>query len=140
MYSAIDIETIRVSAERDTCGFLERTEYQARLTHIPQNAPTRRRELLGAALLLTATMAPDAHAAAREAMDVLGVSGDIELYQSEGRADTARLALHGSPIGVEFVGGYLASLDHGGLLAQGEPQLYESPKFHIAQTSPGLHR
>src|SRR5262249_13526346 len=41
-----------------------------------------------------------------------------ELFQSSGHGvDTARLVLHGGPIGVEFMGGYLDRLDHEGLLA-----------------------
>ena len=69
------------------------------------------------ALLLTDTIAPEACGAAREAMRTLGVDDEIELFQSPSAIGTARIALHGGPVGVEFMGDYLSSLDRGGLLA-----------------------
>lgn len=113
----IDVEIIRASAELSAFAFLESTEPQARKTFQRQNVAETRRRLLSGALLLSDAMAPQANAAAREAMNRLGVDGAIELYQTKSRMDTARLALDGDPIGVEFLGNYLAELDAGGLLA-----------------------
>src|SRR4051794_30665347 len=108
----VDVERIRVSAERAAYASLAREDIGSQLAYVPQNGVARRRELLASALLLTGTMAPEAHAAARDAMAALGVDDTIELFQSSGRGvDTARLALYGGPIGVEFIGGYLGSLD-----------------------------
>jgi hypothetical protein len=119
VYTArFDVERIRVSVERSAYAALESEERGAIDRYVPEDATTRRRALLANALLLTETMAPDPYAAAREAMAALGVEDRIELFQSSGDgADAARLVLHGDPIGVEFIGGYLDRLDHGGLLA-----------------------
>ncbi|MDB4946982.1 MAG: hypothetical protein JWP97_6516 [Labilithrix sp.] len=114
----VDIERIRVSAERDAYAALEREQGLAMRRHVPQDAPARRRALLSNALLLSETMAPEAHEAARAAMTALGIDDRVELFQSAGHGvDTARLVLYGQPIGVEFIGGYLDGLDRGGLLA-----------------------
>ncbi|HEY8090066.1 MAG TPA: hypothetical protein VIF09_19530, partial [Polyangiaceae bacterium] len=115
---SIDVERLRVSAERDACTWLERDDRRARVMYTPQHGPSRRRQLLGNALLLTESMAPEAYASGRDAMAALGVEDTIELFQSGGHGtDTARLALYGDPIGIEFIGGYLASLDPAPLLA-----------------------
>jgi len=114
----VDVEQIRVSAEHAAYARLAREDLGSQLAHVPQNGSAKRRELLANALLLTQTMAPDAYDAAREAASALGVDDTIELFQSSDRGvDAVRLALYGSPIGIEFIGGYLASLDRGGLLA-----------------------
>lgn len=114
----VDIERIRVSAERDAYAALEREQGAAMHRYVPQDVTVSRRALLANAMLLTETMAPDAHEAARAAMTALGVDDRFELFQSAGQGvDTARLVLYGHPIGVEFIGGYLDRLDHGGLLA-----------------------
>jgi hypothetical protein len=48
----------------------------------------------------------------------LKASAMIELFRSGGHGtDTVRLVLYGEPIGIEFIGGYLASLDRAPLLA-----------------------
>jgi hypothetical protein len=114
----VDIERIRVSAEREAYAALECEQRAAMRSYAPQDVTPARRALLSTALLLTETMAPDAHKAARAAMTALGVEDRVELFQSGGHGvDTARLMLYGHPIGVEFIGGYLDRLDHGGLLA-----------------------
>ncbi|HEX7602211.1 MAG TPA: hypothetical protein VF316_11425 [Polyangiaceae bacterium] len=116
--ASVDIERVRVPAEREVYPGLERDERGAHTMHVAQDGATTRRELLSTALLLTDTMAPEAYAAARDAMAALGVEDTIELFQSDSRGmDTARLALCGNPVGVEFMGGYLGCLDRGGLLA-----------------------
>jgi hypothetical protein len=115
---AIDIERVRVPAERVACRRLEREARNARALFVQQDGAARRRELQSTALLLTEAMAPNAYAAAREAMAAIGIQDRIELYQSGGRGtDTVRLVLYGNPLGIEFIGGYLAQLDHGALLA-----------------------
>jgi hypothetical protein len=115
---SIDVEHLRVSAERDACARLERDDPRARALYAPLPGASKRRGLLGNALLLTESMAPEAYAAARDAMASLGVENTIELFQSAGHGvDTARLVLDGDPIGIEFIGGYLASLDRASLLA-----------------------
>jgi hypothetical protein len=114
----VDIERVRVAAERDAYALLEREERAAIGRYAPQDVATKRRALLANALLLTETMAPEAHDAAREVLSALGVDDRVELFQSSGHGiDTARLVLDGGPIGVEFLGGYLDRLDRGGLLA-----------------------
>jgi hypothetical protein len=114
----VDVERIRVPAERDAYVALEREERGAMSSHVAQDVTAKRRAILSNALLLTETMAPDAYDAAREALAALGVEDRVELFQSGGNGvDTARLVLYGHPIGVEFIGGYLDSLDRGGLLA-----------------------
>jgi hypothetical protein len=114
----IDIERVRVSAERQAYERLRLDNGTKALpTFTPQNVAAARRELLTRTLLLSDTMVPEAYGAARAAMQTLGLDDRIELFQSPGAWDTARLALHGDPIGVEFIGSYLASLDCGGVLA-----------------------
>lgn len=116
--AVVDVERIRVAAERTAYAALAREEGLAKLRHVPQDVDAKRRALVSGALLLTETMAPEAYEAARTAMTALGVDEEIELYQSRGHGtDTARLVLYGNPVGVEFLGGYLDELDHGGLLA-----------------------
>jgi hypothetical protein len=51
-------------------------------------------------------------------MAALGVDDRVELFQSAGHGvDNARVALYGDPIGIELIGGTLASLDRACLLA-----------------------
>ena len=113
----IDVERIRLPSEDHACATMERERRWGRVEVEPYDARARRRELLAKALLLTDAMAPDAYAAARDARAALGIQDEIELFQSGGSVDTARLALHGDPIGIEFMGAYLGSLDRGALLA-----------------------
>jgi hypothetical protein len=113
---SVDVERVRLPVEEEACARLQASLGLKTLPYTPQDAPTRRRELLRSALLLTETMAPRAHAAARATREALGLLDEIEVFQSNGW-DTARLALHGHPIGVEFMGGYMNALDIGGLTA-----------------------
>src|SRR5580704_70801 len=115
---AVDIELIRVAFEREASAALERKWHYLRQSYRRPDARGRRRELLGSCLRLTETMAPEAYSAAHEAMAALGAEDSVELYQSSGRGvDTARPVLAENPIGIEFIGGYLTSLDRGALLA-----------------------
>jgi hypothetical protein len=112
------VEAVRVPAERHALALLEHEEPAARAAFEPQDGASSRRQLQATALQLTDTMAPAACASARTAMSRLGASGALELYQNgRDKIHSARLALHGDPLGIEFLGGYLASLDEGGLLA-----------------------
>lgn len=113
----IDIEAIRVSAELTAYSLVESMYPGAREKFPRLDVAAKRRSLLGSSLLLTDAMAPEAMSAAREAMATLGVNDAIELYQTDWRFDSARLALYGEPIGIEFLGGYLGNLDRGGVLA-----------------------
>lgn len=113
----LDVERIRLAAELEAFPPLERVYGWARAPRVSFADPGRRRAVLGSALLLTETMAPEAYEAAREALSRLGVEDRIELFQSDRQGiDTARLALYGSPLGVEFIGNYLGLLDRGSLL------------------------
>jgi hypothetical protein len=114
-----DIERIRVAAERDAFALLERQEAVVmRRPYVPQETAAVRRGLLAGSLFLADTMAPEAYDAAREATRALGVDDRVELFQSSDvRFDSARLALYGQPIAVEFIGSYLDGLDRGALLA-----------------------
>ena len=113
---SVDIERIRVAAERDARDAVERDIGAA--PNLPQDVAQRRRALLASGLFLTDTMAPEAYAAGRDAMAWLGIDDNLELFQSNKHGfDSARLVLYGNPIGIEFIGGYLSSLDAGGLLA-----------------------
>jgi hypothetical protein len=114
----LDIETIRVPAERVAAAQLLRLEPFSRDGFRTRVSAHHRRQLLGSALLLTSTMAPSAYAAAREAMATLRVDDQIELYQSASReVDATRLAVWGNPIGIELIGNHLDHLDHAGLVA-----------------------
>lgn len=115
--SRIDVERIRVRAERAACETLEREEPASRLQYVPRDSTTHRREVMAQALLLTDSMAPDACAAGRDAMTALGVDDRLELFRSQGHGDTVRLVLYGSPIGVEFLGRYLEMHDRPAITA-----------------------
>src|SRR5690606_29328396 len=67
-------------------------------------------------LRLTDTMAPSAYQQAREAQRVLGVRGDLELYQSGGR-ENAAIHLIEAPVVMEVQGRLLPLLDDGASLA-----------------------
>lgn len=113
----IDVEAIRVATELSEYAFLEAASPREHANFRMQDTGQVRRSVMSKSLLLTEAMASEPHRAAHEAMDVLGVSGEIELFQSDSRLDSARLVLYADPIGVEFLGDYLGWLDHGGLLA-----------------------
>ncbi len=117
--SRLDVERIRVPAERVAAAQLARLEPHARDGYRAPGAASLRREVLANALLLTDTMAPKAYEAAHAAMSALMVDDRIELYQanSRGGVDTARLAVPGDPIGVELIGNTLGVLDHDALIA-----------------------
>lgn len=114
----LDIERVRVSAERIAYAALTSEAREALDRPADEDVATTTRALVANALRLTEEMAPEAYDAAREAMATLGVDDRIELFQSMGDGvDTARLVLYGAPIGIELIGGYLDRLERGSLLA-----------------------
>jgi hypothetical protein len=114
----VDVELVRVAAEREAKALLRDDGLHPQTDYAPQDVAGARRALLEHALPLTETMAPAAYAAAHEVMAALGRNDAIELFQSKGGGtDNACLVLHGNPVGVMFLGGYLGTLDRGSLLA-----------------------
>ncbi len=75
-----------------------------------------RRQLLGRAVRLTATMAPAATAAANEVRDAFGLQAAVEIYQSAGQENAAMHLLR-EPILMEIQGRLLSLLDDGALHA-----------------------
>lgn len=114
-----ELDRIRVSAERIIASDLAREMPGARAAHVAQDGDAQRRFLLSYSLRLTPRMAPEAWEAAREAADALGCEDEIELYHARERIEgrTARLVLHGRPIGIELIGDCLDVCDRGELVA-----------------------
>ncbi len=113
------VERVRVSAERAIAEQLAREMPEARAAHLAQDVETQRRYLLSYSLRLVPSMAPEAYEAAREAARALACDDDIELYHARERMEgrTARLVLHGRPIGVELIGDCLDVCDRTELVA-----------------------
>ncbi len=112
-------ERVRVGAERAIAERLEQQMPEARRSHVIPPQEGQRRYLLSHSLHLTETMAPEAYVAAREAARALGCDDDVELYHSRERSEghTARLVLHGEPIGIELIGDCLDVFDRTELVA-----------------------
>lgn len=108
-----------MSAERVIAERIEQQMPEARRAHVPQQREVQRRYLLSHSLRLTETMAPEAYEAAREAARALGCDDHVELYHSRERSEghTARLVLHGQPIGIELIGDCLDVFDRTELVA-----------------------
>ncbi|MEY4544279.1 MAG: hypothetical protein RL685_474 [Pseudomonadota bacterium] len=115
---AFDIERVRIAAERIVAEQITAHPLFRALAarYVPSDPAITRRRLLAQSLRLTDTMAPDAYQQAREAQRVLGLSGDIELYQSGGR-ENAAIHLVEAPIVMEVQGRLLPLLDAGSSLA-----------------------
>lgn len=113
------VERVRVAAERAIAEQLAREMPDARAAHLAQDVETQRRFLLSYSLRLTPSMAPEAYEAAREAARALGSDDDVELYHARERMEgrTARLVLHGKPIGIELIGDCLDVCDRTELVA-----------------------
>ena len=110
----LDVDSIRFSLERTLMEELEAWpdfERHKKML-VPSDPAEVRRRLLGDALRLTESMAPAAYEYAREAKRVLGVDGELELYQSAGR-ENASLHLVQAPILLEIQGRMLSLLDDG---------------------------
>lgn len=82
---------------------------------VPGDAQAIRRRLLANSLRLTDSMAPVAYRAARTAQEVLGLAGELEIYQRSG-GENAAIHLVESPVLLEIHGRLLPLLDEGALL------------------------
>ena len=114
----LDIESVRVSEERK---LLERLAADPSFAAVadrlsPPPADVIRRTLMGKSLRLTEGMAPEVYAAARQALDALGIDKPIEIYQSNGR-ENAAVHLVEEPIVLEIQGRLLTLLDPGAAIA-----------------------
>lgn len=112
----LDLERIRAAGERHFArAVLQHPDAtliaQLRAPADPQHV---RRALLANALRLGVAMAPGAYAAAHRAQAVLGVTGEIEIYQRRG-AENAAIHLVPAPILLEVQGSLLSLLDEGAL-------------------------
>lgn len=114
----IPVESVRFSLERELLAQIEALPDFDRLRRdvVPSDPTLIRRRLLAEALRLTPTMAPSAYALASGAAKALGVSGELEIYQSSGR-ENAALHLAEQPILLEIQGRLLSLLDEGSGLA-----------------------
>lgn len=113
------VDRVRVAAERTIAERLTRETADARVHHFAQHVATQRRFLLSYSLRLTPSMAPEAYEAAQEAARRLECDDEVELYHARERGEgrTARLVLHGGPIGVELMGDCLDVCDRTELVA-----------------------
>ena len=114
----VDVEAIRLPAERHYVELLERSDRiaQARDAYVPKDPATIRRQLLGASLRLSAGMAPELHARARAVLDLFGVQRPFEIYQSSGR-ENAAIHFVEDPVVLEVQGGLITLLDPGSMTA-----------------------
>lgn len=114
---ALDVERVRYRLEDELLSQLGKTaeldELAARLGAAFDGTRVRR-ELLARSLRLSPTMAPEAHGALAETARVLGITGEVELYQSAGPENAAMHLVH-APILVEVQGRLLTQLDEAGL-------------------------
>jgi tellurite resistance protein/RecA/RadA recombinase len=108
----LDIESIRVPHERTYAARVEQHPLCGALVSqlVPADAKEVRRRLMANSLRLTESMAPEAHRVAREAQRVLGIAGDLEVYQRSG-AENAAIHLVETPILLEIQGALLPRLD-----------------------------
>ncbi len=116
---ALDPERVRYRLEDELLSQLSKSPdfdgLAARLSG-SFDAPRVRRELLARSLRLSASMAPEAHGLLTESARVLGITGQLELYQSAGPENAAMHVVQ-APILVEVQGRLLAQLDESGLLS-----------------------
>jgi AAA domain/Protein of unknown function (DUF4011) len=115
---ALDIEAIRVVHEH---AFAEVVGRHPRFAAIVASLRTldpkdERRRLMAESLRLSEAMAPQAHQLAKEAQRVLGVEGELELYQRRG-PENAAMHFVEAPILLEIHGSLLPRLDPGSLTA-----------------------
>jgi tellurite resistance protein len=113
----LDIEAIRVGSERTYAALLQQHSGYAKLAEgFAQHDPKeQRRRLMAQSLRLTESMAAAAYRVAHEAKRVLGVSGDLELYQRSG-PENAGIHLVDAPILLEIQGSLVSRLDERALL------------------------
>src|SRR5690349_5138555 len=108
----LDIEAIRVAHERTYAARVEQHPLCGPLVArlVPADAKQVRRGLMASSLRLTESMAPEAHRIAREAQRILGIPGELEVYQRSG-AENAAIHLVEAPILLEIQGALLPRLD-----------------------------
>lgn len=113
--SELDPERVRMRLER---SLLKRyVEDPGALRWLnPPDASKVRRHLMARSLRITESMAKNIYERAREAAEVLGVSKEIEIYQSSG-PENAQIHLVDSPVLLELQGRLLPLLDDGAALA-----------------------
>lgn len=111
------MESVRVEGERTVAARVQQHPLFRPLESalIPSDSNEIRRRLLAGSLRLTDTMAPVAYGAARTAQSVLGIEGELEIYQRSG-GENAAIHLIESPILLEIHGRLLPLLDEGALL------------------------
>ena len=112
-----DIESVRVASERTFAARIEQhLHYRLLSSRVgPSDSREVRRRLMAQSLQLTDTMAPDAYQVAREAQRILGVRGEIQLFQRSG-AENASIHMASEPILMEIHGSLLSVLDSRSLL------------------------
>jgi hypothetical protein len=112
-----DVEAVRVPSERSFASRVAQHPQFAMLASrlIPGDPKEIRRRLMAQSLRLSDSMAPDAYRAARSAQRVLGVAGEIEIFQRSG-AENAAIHLVDTPILLEVQGPILSLLDEATLL------------------------
>ena len=110
---ALDPERVRYRLEDELLSQLSKSPdfdgLAARLSG-SFDAPRVRRELLARSLRLSASMAPEAHGLLTESARVLGITGQLELYQSAGPENAAMHVVQ-APILVEVQGRMLGQVD-----------------------------
>ena len=115
--NTLDVEAVRVASERASAARIEQHPQYRLLASRVDFADARevRRRLMAESLRLSDTMAPDAYRVARDAQRILGVAGELELYQRSG-AENASIHLVSEPILLEIHGSLLSLLDADTLL------------------------
>lgn len=110
--AALDPETVRVPAERAFATRVTEHPIYAALASKLATGDARdiRRRLMADSLRLSDSMAPEAHQRAREAQRVLGIQGELEIFQRSG-VENASIHLVEAPILLEVQGPLLSLLD-----------------------------
>lgn len=112
-----DVETVRVAHELTHARVVEQhaifNAIASRL--VAADAKELRRSLMANSLRLSESMAPEAHRVAHQAQLILGVTGELELYQRSG-AENAAIHFSSEPILLEIHGAILPKLDAKALL------------------------
>lgn len=112
-----DIETVRVAHELTYARIVELHPIFGPLASrlVSTDSKELRRNLMANSLRLSESMAPEAHRIALEAQRILGITGEIELYQRSG-AENAAIHFSNDPILLEIHGAILPKLDAVALL------------------------
>lgn len=105
------MESIRVASERTFAARVqEHPQYRMLSSHLgPPGAAEVRRRLMAQSLKLSDSMAPEAYRVARDAQRILGLTGELEIYQRSG-AENASIHLVAEPILLEIHGSLLSLL------------------------------